>query len=398
MNNKAAYSVFIPQKIVARDVNLEEGLDDGMLNGADPLQIYAAYEDLSPEDMAFFLGCDVKTYNDHVKSMPSRMGPALSPLTADHILNFCAKAKLHPAALTLSSAEPEHACPPNIYRALYNVCFGDYPVRDKEIAAQAMEHEAQRCAALLERDPTSAKIFEKLDFYVSHRRNEQVAHEKMMADVHSLKREPVRKVLLNCFNRTGKLGLFDSEYHISDYNLKQHADLQSMEEPYKIGMENLRTLKITLRNVVGALFGKNNVSKVLDQADKLAEYISGDPDFSVEDYPFELRSHWTVKFKPERDALKSLNEMGVICNNVSMAISDTAIGYFSIRDLDFNMRQLGNKIAPFRNDVKEFDQWAGALSLPEFSYVQYIYSNNALAIQPIKLKDLSAPRPGPAVS
>lgn len=349
-----------------------KSLMEGVEGGQDPFLVWADFMRKGSQDMARILQCSDALYQRHTDAV-TNLGQrqVVSPLTAQHVLNFCEFAKIHPAHLVSFDQKPEFACAPHVFHAIWLVANESTHQKDRQDAIAALYDEEERWKSFIGSALQEQDIFAEVRNYIKRRPDDGAIQVKMRDALRAVERPGLAHLLAQKFKgAASQISLSHPSYHFDDYQIFRHERLSFEEKRIKESQRQNRYLKRDAKDYAANLFGSRHKGQVIERIMATNIYLHEQTDLSPEagnDFivaTLKAEFHPSGRYQPEeqsRHIRRLVDNMRVYINMLD-----------DIKD---------KKTKLYEAQLRTFaqDNWMESLYAPERIHILYLYINHEMA-------------------
>lgn len=366
MNNKKRATLY-PVSKQGEENNFLRFLIDSVHAGDDPILVYADFRDVADEAMASMLDCSLQTYRLHKKLNGES---ASSPLSADHVLNFCQKSGIHPADLASTTENPEDSCRPYIYAAILKVYKDGKYKADQRRAEVGLTFERARYEAFIESYPDIAEIFSDIQ---AHRLGKIVESQGADLNIGDLgKRFTERAIDLDL-----------PQFHAEDYHQHVLAGMKEKQAEIDALKKDERARRVDLKRSADFFFGRQNTHLINKAVEDLADLLDNETRYKMPRRVRMLSERLSARFPLNQKRIKALEKYEKYVGPVSptACVEQFAKAALSLRV--FQKGEYKEQLALLQQSLgrdQDFIKWLRVSEDAKFFYMQHIYHNNVIDI------------------
>lgn len=369
-------------------------LRDVVACGEDPFSSWAEEYNLGVPEMAAILKCSPHVYQHHVYSYGRNPH---SPLSGQHVLNFCLHARIHPADLTSDDALPHRACPPHVFDAL-SIIFKSLETKtaykaDRDLAHKAIKNERQRFARFIAESPDIAQRFEDIKQHAMDAAHRHTVQSLTIAHVRNVGDKELRNVLVPAFEQGTRAREFVPSSHVDDFHLQFSLGVQHAEQHLRKLQQRDKQNEGKVLEIARFLYGPvhaNAVTRMIrnglaaqEQATMMRYADRSEaadclyPVLKMEDVMELLKEEISDTFKLKtRNVERHAEETGKIIKPEEF-LTQLCLGAWTLYAQQKETAGVEERVKTAKKDLKDFEQWVHSIETePERFYVKHLYCNH----------------------
>lgn len=367
MNNRMTGTWFRRSVRNTHNSHILDLLDWATTSDVDVIELCRNDAELELSDMPDILKCkkdEEMLYDLHYRAYAMGDGDKkavrkpFSPLTGEHVLNFCRHIEVHPADMVSTAASPLDSIPPHLYQALLLLKDKGVYQGDRERALEALRLERTRYQSFINSNPIAADYYALVAEFDAGRGD---ASDFKKAAVETLKRnqdQALRPLLLGVFqDKSWGRKAINPYDHFDDYLVHHQAVGAANGKAITERTDRHTEDVVELRGHLAMVYG-------MDKADFLYEALI-----------FEADS------KRKESKAKVIEAMFALArkHGANEAVRDICERAYGVHIERNEIVLRGQMLQNERGSLGAFSEWLKAAHEPEGFHMLYLYANQAIS-------------------